>query len=107
MESYRKDAEQHGALLAFNCEVVGGNISGLSGQQTLVLHLTGLLHARTGMHRHDHVAIVRSGNLPEDSQRQQHLLYAPLQVQRRSRCRCNLLLLSKACSSIEYNYEML
>ncbi|DBA91270.1 TPA: hypothetical protein ACH3X2_004037 [Trebouxia sp. C0005] len=28
MESYRKDAEQHGALLAFSCEVVGGNISG-------------------------------------------------------------------------------
>lgn len=82
MESYRKDAEQHSALLAFNCEVVGGNISGLSGQQTLVLHLTGLLHARTGMHGHDHVAIVRSGNLPEDSQRQQHLLYAPLHVQR-------------------------
>ncbi len=36
MESYRKDAEQHGALVAFNCEVVGGNISGLSGQQTAV-----------------------------------------------------------------------
>ncbi len=80
MESYRKDAEQHGALLAFNCEVVGGSLSGLSHQQTAVLHLLGLLHARTGIHWHDHVAIARSGNLPEDSQRQQHLLYAPLQV---------------------------
>ncbi|KAL3156333.1 hypothetical protein ABBQ38_000651 [Trebouxia sp. C0009 RCD-2024] len=28
MESYRKDAEQHGAVVAFNCEVVGGQISG-------------------------------------------------------------------------------
>ena len=28
MESYRKDAEEHGAVVALNCEVVGGNISG-------------------------------------------------------------------------------
>lgn len=93
MESYRKDAEQHGALLAFSCEVVGGNISGLSGQQTLLIHLTDLLHVRPGMHAHDHGAIARSGNLPEDSQRQQHLMYTPLQVQRHSRCRGNPLLL--------------
>lgn len=49
MESYRKDAEQHGALLAFNCEVVGGNLSGLSDQQTAVVHLLDLLHVRIGM----------------------------------------------------------
>ena len=30
MESYRKDAEQHGAVVAFNCEVVGGDLSGES-----------------------------------------------------------------------------
>ena len=28
MESYRKDAEQHGAVVALNCEVVGGKVSG-------------------------------------------------------------------------------
>lgn len=28
MESYRKDAEQHGAVVAFNCEVVSGQVSG-------------------------------------------------------------------------------
>ena len=80
MESYRKDAEQHGALVALNCEVVGGNLSGASGQQTAVLHPRGVRHARTGMHVYGHVAIARSGQLPEDSQRQQHLLYAALQM---------------------------
>ena len=28
MESYRKDAEQHGAVVALNCEVIGGKVSG-------------------------------------------------------------------------------
>lgn len=28
MESYRRDAEQHGAVVALNCEVVGGKVSG-------------------------------------------------------------------------------
>lgn len=28
MDSYRKDAEQHGAVVALNCEVVGGKVSG-------------------------------------------------------------------------------
>lgn len=28
MESYRKDAEQHGAVVALNCEVVGGKVAG-------------------------------------------------------------------------------
>ena len=39
MESYRKDAEQHGAVVAFNCEVVGGDMSGssLDGYQQIVL----------------------------------------------------------------------
>lgn len=32
MESYRKDAEQRGAVLALNCEVVGGNVSSMSSQ---------------------------------------------------------------------------
>jgi hypothetical protein len=48
------------------------------------------------MRGHDQVAIVRLSNLPEDSQRQQHLLYALLQVlqmQRHSRCRGNPYLL--------------
>ena len=32
MESYRKDAEQHGAEVALNCEVIGGKVSGAGTQ---------------------------------------------------------------------------
>ena len=28
MESYRKDAEEHDAVVALNCEVTGGRVSG-------------------------------------------------------------------------------
>ena len=30
MKSYRKDAEEHGAVVALNCEVIGGQVAGAS-----------------------------------------------------------------------------
>lgn len=44
MESYRKDAEQHDAVVALNCEVVGGKVSGTAKHgKTCATHVPYLL----------------------------------------------------------------
>lgn len=45
MNSYRKDAEGHGAKVALNCEVVGGDVSGEDLSQNTLDEVYWTLHA--------------------------------------------------------------